>query len=167
MQKTRCPQRALQTSSARMQNATIWSRSAICTSAAENGAGDIWAFMFCSHLWSCNETSKPSVRAFMRSGSGAAVGTKERTNAKNRSSFLYLIARLGVKIGYAQSMVVQTVKNTTISRTQIIIRWFTEQWRWYAERWLFSRFRLQAHLMAKSVGYCCGQFFIDTILSDF
>ena len=50
-----------------------------------------------------------------------AVGTKERTNAKNRSSFLYLIARLGIKIGYAQSMVVQTVKNTTISRTQIFI----------------------------------------------
>ena len=120
-QKTHCPQRVSQTSSARMQNATIWSRSAICTSAAENGAGDIWAFMFCSRLWSCNETSKPSVRAFMRSGSGAAVGTKERTNAKNRSSFLYLIARLGIKIGYAQSMVVQTVKNTTISRTQIII----------------------------------------------
>ena len=66
-QKTHCPQRALQTSLARTQNATIWNRSAICTSAAENGAGGIWAFMFCSRLWSCNETSKPSVRAFMRS----------------------------------------------------------------------------------------------------
>lgn len=66
-QKTHCPQRALQTSLARTQNATIWNRSAICTSAAENGAGGIWAFMFCSRLWNCNETSKPSVRAFMRS----------------------------------------------------------------------------------------------------
>ena len=50
----------------------------------------------------------------MRSESGTACGTKERMNAKNRSSFLYLIARLSIKIGYAQSMVVQTVKNTTI-----------------------------------------------------
>ena len=66
-QKTHCPQRASQTSSARTQNATIWSQSITCTSAAENGAGDIWAFMSCFHLWSCNETSKPSVRAFMRS----------------------------------------------------------------------------------------------------
>ena len=88
----------------------------------ESGAGGIWAFMFCSHLWSCNETSKPSVRAFMRSESGTACGTKERMNAKNRSSFLYLIARLSIKIGYAQSMVVQTVKNTTIGRTKIIIQ---------------------------------------------
>lgn len=66
-QKTHYPQRASQTSLARMLNATIWSRSAIYTSAAENGAGDIWVFIFCSRLWSCNETSKPSVRAFMRS----------------------------------------------------------------------------------------------------
>ena len=58
----------------------------------------------------------------MRSGSGAACGTKERTNAKIQSSLLYLIARLGIKIGYAQSMVVQTVKNITVNRTQIIIR---------------------------------------------
>ena len=28
---------------------------------------------------------------------------------------------LGIKIGYTQSTVVQTVKNTTINRTQIII----------------------------------------------
>ncbi len=42
-------------------------------------------------------------------------------NAKNQSLFLYLIARLGIKIRNAQSMVVQMVKNTTISRTQIII----------------------------------------------
>ena len=84
--------------------------------------GYMGAFMFCSHLWNCNETSKPSVRAFMRSGSGAACGTKERTNAKIQSSLLYLIARLGIKIGYAQSMVVQTVKNITVNRTQIIIR---------------------------------------------
>ena len=66
-QKTHCPQRASQISSAKTQNAIIWSRLAICTSAVENGAGDIWAFMFYSHLWSCNETSKTSVRAFMRS----------------------------------------------------------------------------------------------------
>lgn len=63
--KTHCHQRASQTSSARMLNATIWSRSTIYTSAVENGAGDIWAFMFCSRLWSCNGTSKLSVRAFM------------------------------------------------------------------------------------------------------
>ena len=119
--KTHCHQRASQTSSARMLNATIWSRSTIYTSAVENGAGDIWAFMSCSRLRSCNETSKPSVRAFMRSRSGAACGTKERTNEKNRSSFLYLMVWLGIKIGYTQSTVVQTVKNTTISRTQIII----------------------------------------------
>ena len=86
-QKTHCPQRASPTSSAKTQSAIIWSRSAICTSAAESDAEDIWAFMFCSHLWNCNETSKPSVRAFMRSGSGAAVGTKERTNAKNPVHF--------------------------------------------------------------------------------
>ena len=29
---------------------------------------------------------------------------------------------LGIKIGYAQSMAVQTVKNTTIGRTKIIIQ---------------------------------------------
>lgn len=92
-QKTHCPQRVSQTSSARTQNATIWSRSAIFTSAAESGAGGIWAFMSCSRLWSCNETSKPSVRAFMRSGSGTACGTKERTNAKNQSLFLYCSAQ--------------------------------------------------------------------------
>lgn len=63
--ETHCHQRASQTSSARMLNATIWSRSTIYTSAVENGAGDIWAFMFCSRLWSCNGTSKLSVRAFM------------------------------------------------------------------------------------------------------
>lgn len=40
---------------------------------------------------------------------------------KNRSSFLYLMVWLGIKIGYTQSTVVQTVKNTTINRTQIII----------------------------------------------
>ena len=130
-------------------------------------AEDIWVFIFCSRLWSCNETSKPSVRAFMRSWSGAACGTKERTNAKNRSSFLYLMVWLGIKIGYTQSTVVQTVKNTTISRTQIIIRWFTEWWWWYAGRWLFSRFRLQAHLIAKSMGCCCGQFLTNAVLSDF
>ena len=73
-------------------------------------------------LWNCNETSKPSVRAFMRSGSGAAVGTKERTNAKNPSSFFIVRLRGRSKIRTSQSMVVQTVKNTTISRTQIIIR---------------------------------------------
>lgn len=39
--KTHCHQRASQTSSARMLNATIWSRSTIYTSAVENGAGDI------------------------------------------------------------------------------------------------------------------------------
>ncbi len=59
---------------------------------------------------------------FVRSCVPDRVQPVERTNAKNRSSFLHLIARLGIKIGYAQSMVVQTVKNTTISRTQIIIR---------------------------------------------
>ena len=66
-QKTHYPQRASQTSLAKMLNATIWSRSITCTSAVENGVGDTWAFMSCSRLWSCNETSKPSVRAFMRS----------------------------------------------------------------------------------------------------
>ena len=141
-QKTHCPQRASQISSAKTQNATIWSRLIICTSAAENGAGDIWAFMFCSHLWNCNETSKPSVRAFMRSWSGVACGTKEHTNAKNRSSFFIVRLKGRSKIRTSQSMVVQTVKNTTISRTQIIIRWFAKQWRWYAVEWLFSRFGL-------------------------
>ena len=116
-QKTHCPKRASQTSSARTQNATIWSRSITCTSAVGSDAEDIWAFMFCSHLWNCNETSKPSVRAFMRSGSGAAVGTKERTNAKNPSSFFIVRLRGRSKIRTSQSMVVQTVKNTTISRT--------------------------------------------------
>ena len=85
--------------------------------AVGSDAEDIWAFMFCSHLWNCNETSKPSVRAFMRSGSGAAVGTKERTNAKNPSSFFIVRLRGRSKIRTSQSMVVQTVKNTTISRT--------------------------------------------------
>ena len=130
-------------------------------------AEDIWAFMFCSHLWNCNETSKSSVRAFIRSWPGTACGTKEHTNAKNRSSFFIVRLRGRSKIRTSQSMVVQTVKNTTISRTQIIIRWFTEWWWWYAGRWLFSRFRLQAHLMAKSMGYCCGQFFTNAVLSDF
>ena len=121
-QKTRCPQRASQTSLAKMLNATIWSRSITCTSAVENGVGDTWAFMSCSRLWSCNETSKPSVRAFMRSGSGAACGTKERTNAKNRSSFFIVRLRGRSKIRTSRSMVVQTVKNTTVNRMQIIIR---------------------------------------------
>ncbi len=67
MQKIPCPQRALQTSLAKMLNATIWSRSITYTSAVENGAGDTWAFMSCSRLWNCNKISKPSVRAFMRS----------------------------------------------------------------------------------------------------
>ena len=61
---------------------------------------------------------------FVRSCVPHRVQPVERRNArtqKKRSSFLYLIARLGVKIGYSQSIVVQTVKNTTISRTQIII----------------------------------------------
>ena len=133
----------------------------------ENGVGDTWAFMSCSRLRSCNETSKPSVRAFMRSRPGTACGMKERTNAKNRSSFFIVRLRGRSKIRTSRSMVVQTVKNTTVNRMQIIIRWFAKQWRWYTVRWLFSRFRLQAHLMAKSMGCCCGQFFANAVLNDF
>ena len=61
--------------------------------------------------------SKLSVRAFMRSGLGAVFGTEERTNAKIQSSFFIVRLRGRSKIRTSQSMVVQTVKNTTISRT--------------------------------------------------
>ena len=80
-QKTHCPQRASQISSAKMQDAIIWSRSAICTSAAENGAGDIWAFMFCSRLWNCKRTQN---LVFVRSCVPNRVQPVERRNARTQ-----------------------------------------------------------------------------------
>lgn len=65
-----------------------WSRSTIYTSAVENGAGDIWAFMFCSHLWSCNGTSKLSVRAFIVPN---RVQPLKRRNARTqKSKFIFI-----------------------------------------------------------------------------
>src|SRR5699024_6172776 len=80
-QKTHCPQRALQTSLARTQNATIWNRSITCTSVVENGAGDIWAFMFCSRQWSCKETQN---LLFVRSCVPDWVQPVERRNARTQ-----------------------------------------------------------------------------------
>ena len=63
---------------------------------------------------------------FVRSCVPDQVQPVERRNVRTQKIEVHFyidsIVRLGIKIGYAQSMVVQTVKNTTISRTQIIIR---------------------------------------------
>ena len=59
---------------------------------------------------------------FVRSCVPDQVQPVERTNAKNRSSFFIVRLRGRSKIRTFQSMVVQTVKNTAVNRTQIIIR---------------------------------------------
>ena len=47
----------------------------------------------------------------------------ERRNERKKCKFIFIVRLRGrSKIRTSQSMVVQTVKNTTISRTQIIIR---------------------------------------------
>ena len=120
MQKIPCPQGASPTISARTQSATIWSRSTICTSVVGSGAGAIWASMFCSRLWSCNEVK--TICSCVHAFNGGCF--MERRNARTqKSKFLFiLLAQTVLKIGAPQSRVVQTVKNTTAGRTQIIIQ---------------------------------------------
>lgn len=59
---------------------------------------------------------------FVRSCVPDRVQPVERRNAKNRSSFFIVRLRGRSKIRTSRSMVVQTVKNTTVNRMQIIIR---------------------------------------------
>lgn len=79
------PQRVAQISSAKTQNATIWSQPTICTLSVGSGAGDIWAFMFCGVVMKLKTFCSCVHASWLR----AVCGTKERMNSKNQISFLY------------------------------------------------------------------------------